>query len=163
MMRHRNPSSGSSLLEVLVTIVIMTIGLLGLAKLQVSNLRNQQNALYRAEATFLANDILDSMRILNSNVASNNSARDKGLHYVVDTGSTTAAGPSAVAIADVTGWKARIAQALPAGDGSIAVNGRIATIRIEWNDRRPGTPDSADSCSSDKTARPACFETQGGV
>lgn len=160
MMRHRNPSRGSSLLDVLVTIVIMTIGLLGLAKLQVSNLRHQQNALYRAEATFLANDILDSMRILNSNVAGNNSARDKGLHYTVDTGSTTAAGPSAVAIADVTEWKARIAQALPDGDGSIAVDGRIATIRIEWNDRRSGAP---DSCSSDKTARPACFETQGGV
>lgn len=160
---HHNPARGSSLLEVLVTIVIMTIGLLGLAKLQVSNLHNQQNALDRAEATFLANDILDSMRILNSNLDGNNLARDKGMHYMVDTGSITAAGPSAVAITDVSAWKDRIAQALPDGDGSITIDGRIATIRIEWNDRRPGVPESADSCSSDKTNRPACFETQGGV
>ena len=145
------------MLEVLVTIVIMTIGLLGLAKLQVSNLRNNQSALYRAEATFLANDILDSMRVLN------NINHDQAGAYAVATGSITAAGPSAVAIEDVKDWKKRIAEALPDGDGSVTVSGRIATIRIEWNDRRPGTPNSADSCSSDKTARPACFETQGGV
>ena len=158
MMPHQKSARGASLLEVLVTIVIMAVGLLGLAKLQVSNLRNNQNVLYRTEATFLANDILDSMRVLNS-VA----PHDKAAHYLVATGSGTAAGPSAVALADVSAWKVRIAQALPDGDGSISVNGRIATIRIEWNDRRAGTPASADSCSSGKTARPACFETQGGV
>ena len=158
MMPHQKSARGASLLEVLVTIVIMAVGLLGLAKLQVSNLRNNQNVLYRTEATFLANDILDSMRVLSS-VA----PHDKAAHYLVATGSSTAAGPSAVALADVSAWKARLAQALPDGDGSISVNGRIVTIRIEWNDRRAGTPASADNCSSNKTVRPACFETQGGV
>ncbi len=158
MMPDPRSARGASLLEVLVTIVIMAVGLLGLAKLQVSNLRNNQNTLYRTEATFLANDMLDSMRVLNS-VAPNDKADD----YAVLTDSTAAAGPSAVALADVSAWKARIAQALPGGDGSISVNGRIATIVIEWNDRRAGTPGSADSCSSSKTVRPACFETQGGV
>lgn len=153
---HR-PARGASLLEVLVTIVILAIGLLGLARLQVSSLRNDQGSLYRSEATFLADDILDSMRALN------NLTHDKAAHYVVEIGSTTAAGPSAVALADVSAWKARIAQALPEGDGSVEVDGRLATVRIEWNDRRAGTPASADHCSSDKTARPACFETVGGI
>lgn len=150
------PARGATLLEVLVTIVVMTIGLLGLARLQVGNLRNSQNSLYRTEATFLANDILDSMRVLNS------VAHDKAAHYTVATGSTAAAGPSSVAREDVKAWKARIAQALPDGDGAIDVDeeSRLVTIRIEWNDRRNG---SADDCSSDKTARPACFETRGGV
>lgn len=157
MMSHPKSARGASLLEVLVTIMIMAVGLLGLAKLQASSLRNNQNTLYRSEATFLANDMLDSMRILNS------PSHDKAKDYTVVAGSTVAAGPSAVALADVSAWKARIAQALPGGDGSISVNGRIATIVIEWNDRRAGTPGSADSCSSSKTTRPACFETQGGV
>lgn len=157
MTRMRQPARGTSLLEVLVTIVIMSIGLLGLAKLQLSNLRQQQNALYRAEATFLANDILDSMRVLN------NVSHDQAAGYAVAIGSTTPAGSSQVAVDDISAWKTRIAQALPGGDGSVSVNGRLALIHIEWNDRRPGTPDSADSCSSDKSARPACLETQGGV
>lgn len=157
MKRHRMPARGTSLLEVLVTIVIMAVGLLGLAKLQVSTLRNNQNSLYRTEATLLANDILDSMRVVNSD------SHDQAGAYAVATGSTSAAGPNPVATTDVSDWKTRITQALPDGDGSISVNGRIATIRIEWNDRRPGIPDSADRCSSDRTARPACFETQGGV
>ncbi len=160
MTRHPYLARGSSLLEILVTTVIMTIGLLGLAKLQVANLRNHQNTLYRAEATFLANEILDSMRVLN------NVTYDQAAAYVVEAGATsTAAGPSTVAIEDVSAWKSRIAQALPDGDGHIEFNEdtRTATIWIEWNDRRPDAPTSADSCSSDKTARPACFETQGGV
>ena len=157
MKRMRQPARGTSLLEVLVTIVIMSVGLLGLAKLQVSNLRNNQNSLYRTEATFLANDMLDSMRVLN------NVSHDQAAGYAVAIGSTTPAGSSQVAVDDISAWKTRIAQALPGGDGSVSVNGRLALIHIEWNDRRPGTPDSADSCSSDKSARPACLETQGGV
>lgn len=157
MMSRQKPVRGASLLEVLVTIVIMAVGLLGLAKMQVSNLRNNQNSLYRTEATFLASEILDSMRVLN------NVAHDKASHYAVANGNSPAQGPSPIALADVSDWKARIAQALPDGDGSIAVNGRIATIRIEWNDRRTGTPDCDERPDQDKAARPACFETRGGV
>lgn len=159
MTRHRNPARGSSLLEVLVTIVIMTIGLLGLAKLQVSNLQQQQNALYRAEATFLANDILDSMRVLN------HVNHDQAAAYAVDAGSQSAAqGPSNVAIADVSAWKGRIAQALPDGDGHVEFDpdSRMARIWIEWNDRRSSAPDCEAGCDCSAT-RPACFTTEGGV
>ncbi|MYZ51801.1 type IV pilus modification protein PilV [Malikia spinosa] len=159
MTRHSYPARGSSLLEVLVTIVIMTIGLLGLAKLQVSNLHNNQSTLHRAEATFLANDILDSMRVLN------NINHDQSAAYVVAPGgSSAAAGPSGVAIEDVSAWKDRIAQALPDGDGHVEfdADSRTASIWIEWNDRRSGAPDCQEGCSCTET-RPACFKTEGGV
>jgi len=159
MTLHRRPARGGSLLEVLVTIVIMTIGLLGLAKLQVSNLHNHQSTLYRAEATLLANDILDSMRVL-SNVN-----HDQSAAYAVAAGATAvAAGPSTVAIADVSAWKGRIAQALPDGDGHIEfdADARIARIWIEWNDRRSDAPDCEAGCNCSET-QPACFKTEGGV
>jgi type IV pilus assembly protein PilV len=159
MTLHRHPARGSSLLEVLVTIVIMTIGLLGLAKLQVSNLHNNQSTLYRAEATFLANDILDSMRVLN------NINHDQSVAYVVAPGgSSVATGPSTVAINDVSAWKERIAQALPDGDGHVEfdADSRIAKIWIEWNDRRSDAADCEEGCNCSET-RPACFKTEGGV
>ena len=159
MTRHSYLARGSSLLEVLVTIVIMTIGLLGLAKLQVSNLRNHQNTLYRAEATFLVNDILDSMRVLN-NVTHGQAAA----YAVAPGGSSVAAGPSAVAIEDIKAWKDRIAQALPDGDGHVEfdADSRTAQIWIEWDDRRSSAPDCEAGCDCSKT-RPACFKTEGGV
>lgn len=54
--------SGFTLLEVLITVVIFSIGLLGLAGLQVKGLTLAQDSLLRTTATLLANDMADRMR-----------------------------------------------------------------------------------------------------
>lgn len=54
--------TGTSLLEVLIAVVILSIGLLGLAGLQVAGLRVNQGAMQRSQATMLAYDVLDRMR-----------------------------------------------------------------------------------------------------
>jgi type IV pilus assembly protein PilV len=54
--------SGFTLIEVLVAIIILAIGLLGLANLQTVSLRNNQSAYLRTQAVWLANDIADRMR-----------------------------------------------------------------------------------------------------
>lgn len=53
---------GFSLIEVLVSVVIMSVGILGVAGLQVVSLQQNRNSLLRAEALLLANDMLDRMR-----------------------------------------------------------------------------------------------------
>lgn len=53
---------GFTLLEVLVTVVVISLGLLGLAGLQVVSLNNNQTAYYRSLATQQANDMMDRMR-----------------------------------------------------------------------------------------------------
>jgi type IV pilus assembly protein PilV len=53
---------GFSLIEVLVSVVIMSVGILGVAGLQVLSLQQNRNSLLRAEALQLGNDILDRMR-----------------------------------------------------------------------------------------------------
>jgi type IV pilus assembly protein PilV len=58
---HRN-SSGFTLIEVLVTIVVVSIGLLGLAGLQINGLRANMSSEARSKATLLANDIVERMR-----------------------------------------------------------------------------------------------------
>ncbi|MFO1259231.1 MAG: type IV pilus modification protein PilV [Gammaproteobacteria bacterium] len=60
-MKPRVPS-GFTLLEVLITVVIFSIGLLGLAGLQVKGLTLAQDSLLRTTATLLANDMADRMR-----------------------------------------------------------------------------------------------------
>lgn len=172
------PERGASLIEVLVTIVIMAVGLLGLAGLQLANARNSKNAYYRTEATFLAHDILDSMRV-------NRAALDTYMTGVNDAPSCTPnpTTPAGIAACDLAAWKARLAgdasldqdfdgtadcdtdscpaglYGLPDGAGSITVNGTMVTVRIEWNDRRSG---AADACSETES-RPACFQTMGGI
>mgnify|MGYP001451049550 CR=1 FL=1 len=53
---------GVSLIEVLVAVVILSVGILGIAGIQVVSLQQNRSSIYRAEALQLANDILDRMR-----------------------------------------------------------------------------------------------------
>ncbi len=55
-------SGGFTLLEVLIAIVVLAIGLLGLAALQLRGLTDTGNAYLRSQATWLAYDVADRMR-----------------------------------------------------------------------------------------------------
>lgn len=61
-MAMRFNNSGVGMIEVLVTLVILSIGLLGLAALQLTGLRSNSSAGARSAATMLANDMADRMR-----------------------------------------------------------------------------------------------------
>ncbi len=53
---------GASMIEVLVTMVILAIGLLGIAALQLNGLRSANNSAHRTQATLLADDMAERMR-----------------------------------------------------------------------------------------------------
>jgi len=68
----RASNKGFTLIEVLVTIVVVSIGLLGLAGLQISGLRANVSSEARSKATLLASDIIERMRANPLGVAANN-------------------------------------------------------------------------------------------
>ena len=118
---------GFTLLEVLVAMLVLSIGLLGLAGLMASSLRNNHSAYYRTQATWLAYDVIDRMRTNRPNVAD----------YIVGIGAGSPAG--GLAGVDVTDWKAMVANSLPEGDGSVTfspTNADEVTVVIQWNDAR---------------------------
>jgi type IV pilus assembly protein PilV len=117
---HR--SAGFTLLEVLVSIVILSIGLLGMAGLMAVSLKSSTTAYHRSQATVLADDILDRMR-------SNLLAARAGDYDVTIGGGCTSSG---VPDDDCEEWKDTIAQTLPGGDGSVLVAAGTATIEIQW-------------------------------
>lgn len=51
------------MVEVMVTIVIMTIGMLGVAGLQLAGMRSNHSAYLRTQATIAAYDLIDRMRV----------------------------------------------------------------------------------------------------
>ena len=59
----RKPNQrGFSLLEVLIAVVVISIGFLATARMQVGGLRSSQNAYFTSQATFMMRDIADRMR-----------------------------------------------------------------------------------------------------
>ena len=75
---QRRRSTGFSIIEVLVALLVLAIGLLGLAALQAQGLRFNHDAYVRTQATHLAYDIIDRMRSNRANAAAY-TAGDPGL------------------------------------------------------------------------------------
>jgi len=107
-----------------VASVVLSIGLLGLAGLQASGLRVGQSSIHRGLAGQMAYDIVERMRV---NAAS---ASD----YEIAIESSAPEGTS-IAARDLQDWRARL-RALPAGTGSVEVNGSEATVVVQWDDAR---------------------------
>ena len=54
--------NGLTMIEVLVTLVVLAIGFLGMAALQITGIRSVNGSIYRTQATLLADDIVERMR-----------------------------------------------------------------------------------------------------
>lgn len=134
MIRIPVSQSGISLLEVLIALVVLSIGLLGLASLQTVSLQYNQSALVRSQASNLAYDITERMR---ANWAS------LGGYELSFADPTPAASTTNVAANDLNEWRTALAETLPLGTGAVAVNGRRVTVQIRWSDAGddPTNPD----------------------
>ena len=136
--------TGTTLLEILVTLVVIALGLLGLASLQAVSLRSNNTAYYRSQATILAYDIVDRMRT-NRAAAVNTASYNIGFE-------TAASSDATVIGTDINEWKTNIAQAIPAGQGSITVlAGGVALISIRWDSNNDGQISTSDVVFSTMT------------
>lgn len=126
--------SGFTLLEVLVAMLVLAIGLLGLAGLMTSSMRNNLSASHRTQATWMAYDIIDRMRTNRAGAVTGGYVAPMGTAATCSTAVPTGTIP----VQDIAAWKNQLACSLPAGNGSISVNTstRVATILIQWNDSR---------------------------
>lgn len=139
-MRNARRMRGVTLIEVLVTVMVISVGLLGVAALQTITLRDNYSSFLRGQATALADDIIDRIR----------ANRDNATSYQVSLTGTLAT--SNQAGRDVTEWKAQIQNLLPqSGTTPVVANGQIAVttlatgrhsvvITIEWGERGTTNP-----------------------
>ena len=134
--RQRNEQSGFSMLEVLVSILVLSIGAIGAAGMQVAALKDSGSANSRYRAASLAGAMADTLR------ADRTVAITESTDFVssVATGSCTA-----TALTPVKRWQNQIACELPGGKGGVDVDGytKRAIVTVEWNDSRGNAGSSA--------------------
>jgi type IV pilus assembly protein PilV len=151
----KTKQTGFTLVETLVALVVLSVGLLGVAGLQLFGLRGNMSAASRTQATYFADDIIDRMRA--NYVVARGPADATHLQYQVAMGATSSSAADPIALADVTAWLAEL-QALPSGQGSISVDPvtNIATVTIQWVDTRGG---DTNLCNAGNCV-PLTFQTQ---
>lgn len=129
VIKSQDQSRGFTLLEVLIALLVLSIGLLGLAALQTVTLKANHSAYFRSQATFLAYDMMDRMR-------ANRNAAVSGDYNLAMNADPPTAGP--MASIDLNDWITNYIEAiLPAGDGSIQCdNNGLCTVTVQWDESR---------------------------
>jgi len=151
----RTQQSGFTLIEVMVSVLVLSIGLVGVAALQGVSLKNTQSAFMRSQATALAYDLADRMRA--NVISAKTGLYDPGTAAKVTAcKSTTGCTAQDMAKHDLAEWNAAIATYLPMGQGFVCVDstpndgasaasaacdgsGTQIAVKIWWDDNRDGT------------------------
>lgn len=124
------PPAGFSLIEVLVALLVLAIGMLGVAALQATALRNSQSAFERSQGVLQTYSIIDSMR---ANRAAANASR-------YDLSSWACTPPDDVgtqASRDLHDWVQSMQQVLGQNAcGKITCSSTLCTVEVRWDDSR---------------------------
>jgi type IV pilus assembly protein PilV len=124
---------GFSLLEVLVAVVILAIGLLGLAALQISGLRYISASNMRYQAMVQAVDMSERMRANMAGVGNGSYSNVSGVGSNPGCISTSCS-PSGIAATDIYQWNTTNSQVLPSGTGTVTQNGNLYVITVTWTE-----------------------------
>ncbi len=145
---------GFSLLEVLISLIILSVGLLGLAAMQAGTLKMNHGAYQRTQATLLAYDMLDRMR-------ANRTAALAGF-YDLDMGDD-APTPGDLATTDVEEWlNDYVSVLLTDGDGEISCDAvtNVCTVEVQWDEARMGGSSTDVSTETGTTLISFTFSAQ---
>ncbi len=171
----RTRQSGFTLLEILVAIVVLSLGLLGLAGLQAVSLNNNQIAYYRAIATQQAYDMGDRMRANLTGVTAGD--YDNSAATADANGLPSGCPTTTMALTDVCQWLTTNAALLPGGTGTLRCtegpadgtatgcqaqeNGakREFDITVMWTEKNMGGL-TDPNCPAGTAANIRCFVTR---
>ena len=152
---QKNNQTGFSLIEVLVTLLILAFGLLGVAGLLVSGVSNAASSEAMSKASQLAADMADRIRA-NPEVALSATSE-----YITTYADTAPSSPATIAMRDKKEWLEALAAQLPQGDGKItsSVSGgqRKLEIEVRWSNCLGTLNDAARTLCTDNSA--AAFKT----
>lgn len=156
-----NTTKGFTLIEVLIALLLLAVGLLGMAALQTATLRNNLSAYTYGQSTQLLYDMSDRMRANSRSIDATGNiipSTTLGNYVIADTSSNSRTKGKTVSSThdcrkvgnactsdklidyDLIEWSNAIAATLPMGRGCIAqTNSSTFNLYITWDDDRSGT------------------------
>lgn len=139
---------GFALVEVLVTIIIMALGLLGMANLQANGVRQNGSSLLRTLAAQQAYDMADRIRANPAGVTLGSYNNLSGTGTNPDCQANTCT-PAQLANYDKYIWNTDNASLLPSGAGTVTGSNNLFTIVVRWDGDRTGA--TGTNCTTAST------------
>jgi type IV pilus assembly protein PilV len=131
---NRRAQAGFSLIEALVALIVLSVGMIGIAALYAQGLSATRTALYRTTAVNLVAEMADRIRAnrlalaaYNAAAASNGCGPGGGTHCT----------PAQLAAYDKLVWSTLVERELPAGVGTVVFapgTPPTYTITVSWQD-----------------------------
>lgn len=141
MSKYFQHERGVGLIEVLVTLLILSTTLIALSALQTRSLQFNQGAYFRSQANMLAYDMLDRIRINDSlpkgNIAPKPVREALSAYTMAETEAKNAtAATTPLSAVDQYQWLRSIDASLPGGKGKIACDDatRVCAVEISWTE-----------------------------
>jgi type IV pilus assembly protein PilV len=175
---HLARQKGATLIEVMVSALIVAFGVLAMVALQTNAIKYNKTSEYRSIATLLANDLADRMRVNVDTALANTNNYDLTAAYSLPTSVPTRPAcaipsqctPSELAALDLGEWQRALYFSLPGGRGFVRTDkvGRAVDIWVAWmdpaeanaptgNNGTAKTECSTDFVPADATATPRCM------
>jgi type IV pilus assembly protein PilV len=138
-MDMRIKQSGFTMVEVLVALVVLAIGLLGIAALYLNSLQSGRTAIYRTQAVNLAADLADRIRMNRTAQAAYGTLFADAEVEVANCYTTGGCIDTDLASSDLARWKGTLTQLLPNGQGQVVVTPPVAAgeptnyvVTVQW-------------------------------
>ncbi|WP_020411444.1 type IV pilus modification protein PilV [Microbulbifer variabilis] len=131
--------SGATLIEVLVSVLVLAIGLLGLASTQMMSLKNGNGSHHRYMAALAAQEIIERMRANPTGFKSGDyDSSDIGSSVGSSPDCSSGCQPSQLAGLDLYEWGLLLSNNLPSATGEIVSKGGQVTVTINWKEQHTG-------------------------
>jgi type IV pilus assembly protein PilV len=186
-MRHHRSQAGATLIEILVSILVIAFGVLAMATLQSNAIKHQKTTEYRAIATLLASDLAERMRANLQAAKAGQYAWTNSTYTVLTEDLAKAGNPSCGSVTttkddatnktssavsacsaddmakkDLVEWRLRALNSLPQVSGHIsAVSQNTVDIWIAWVD--PENKDSSGNTAAQDTECPQTWSKPTGT
>lgn len=126
---------GFTLIEVLIALIILSVGMLGIAGLYVHSMQAGRTSMFRHNAVILAGDVADRIRTNPSAAAAYAGA---GADNNCVAPGVAVCSPAEMAAHDIFLWDQQAATTLPNGDVAIVFDGGVAPptyqITVSWDE-----------------------------
>ena len=130
-------NSGFTLVEVLVSLSILAVGMLGMAAMQTESLKFNNAALTDSQAQFLLTDMVERIRANRGNNTYVMTFADELSDPPVDCAAAACNTGNQMAIWDMTQWRTNVANTLPLGESQILFNtlnrNFVISVRYDWS------------------------------